>query len=624
MTTTTKNPKLIAVVAAFAAFIATFNETFLNVAFSPIMEDFGITVSSVQWLATALMLGAAVMVPVSAFAYRSLPTRPLFVGTVGLLVIGSLIGALAPTFPILLVGRIVQALGTGLLIPIGMNITLEVAPREKLGTYMGAMGAMTTLGPSSSVLISGLLLSTFSWRSLLWVYLGLALACLLLGAFLLRDVATLTHPRLDVASVIMVSFGFVGIFYGISTAFSGSLPIAAGAIIIGGVFLTLFVRRQGTLEQPLIDLRPLTSKAFSIGVLINVATLLIMFAMNIIIPMFMQDVLGMPSLTAALVLFPAIALSCVLSPIAGKLSDKHGPMGLLLTGFALITVFTITLSILISTAPVWVLALAYMPVIGGCALIIGPVQGFALSKLAPELAPHGVTIMSTGFQIAGCLGSSLITGIYAGVTLSGITTGAEVTVAASAGFLGAGLVTAGFAIVGIALALWLRSASTKVAQAPMPESHLAQIMKTDVYALAPTDRVGDALKLLVDKGISGAPIVEDDGNLIGFMSDGDVMRYLADQHPAFKNAWSVLVESGNNHFDEVLQQVMDLPVTTLATRHVISVDVNTDFGEVCRVLADHHLRKIPVTHEGRMIGIVNRSNISRYAVATYAKTHGLE
>lgn len=159
-----KNPKLIIVVSAFAAFLATFNETYLNIAFTPIMQDIGVGVATVQWLATAYMLGAAVMVPVSAFAYRSIPTRILFVATTALLVIGSVIGALAQEFNVLLIGRIVQALGTGMLIPIGMNITLEVAPREKLGAYMGIMGAMKTLGPSLSVIVSGLLLSVGSWR----------------------------------------------------------------------------------------------------------------------------------------------------------------------------------------------------------------------------------------------------------------------------------------------------------------------------------------------------------------------------------------------------------------------------------------------------------------------------
>lgn len=120
------------------------------------------------------MLGAAVMVPVSAFAHRSFPTRPLFCATTLLLAIGSVIGALAQDFAVLLAGRVVQVLGAGMLIPIGMNITLEVAPREKLGACMGIMGAMTTLGPSSSVILAGLILAVSPWQMLLWTFAGLS------------------------------------------------------------------------------------------------------------------------------------------------------------------------------------------------------------------------------------------------------------------------------------------------------------------------------------------------------------------------------------------------------------------------------------------------------------------
>ena len=187
----TKNYQLIIFVAAFSAFLATFNETFLNVSFAAVMDDFGVGVNTVQWLATAYMLGAAVMVPVSAFFYRSIKTRPLYLFTVGLLIAGSIIGALSVNFPMLLAGRIIQALGTGMLIPIGMNITLEVAPKHKLGAYMGIMGAMTTLGPSSSVIIAGVLLEFFHWHILLWFFAALSLICFICGAVLLKNVAKL-------------------------------------------------------------------------------------------------------------------------------------------------------------------------------------------------------------------------------------------------------------------------------------------------------------------------------------------------------------------------------------------------------------------------------------------------
>lgn len=463
-----KNPGAILFVAAFAAFLATFNETYLNVGFAPIMEALAVDVSTVQWLATGYMLGAAVMVPVSAFAYRSFPTRPLFCCTAALLVLGSVIGALAPNFTVLLIGRIVQALGTGMLIPIGMNITLEIAPREKLGTYMGIMGAMTTLGPSSSVILAGLILAVAPWNMLLWVFAGLSLLCLLCGAVILRDIAHLTHPRMDAASVALIGVALIGMLYGISTLFAGTIGVALLALVVGIVALAVFVRRQHTIKDPLIDLRPLKITAFSVGVIVNMLSLLTIFAMNIIVPMFMQSVLGTPPLIASLTLFPAILCSCAASPLAGRLYDSHGPGVLLPAGFALIAVFSILVAVFISTASPIVLALLYIPVICGSALVIGPVQSFALSKLPGELNPHGVTVMSTGFQIAGCIGSSVFTGIYALVGTTTAAAGASAFAAASTGMLWSGILVGVCAAIGFLLALYIRRLAAKSATAKAP------------------------------------------------------------------------------------------------------------------------------------------------------------
>ncbi|MDR0853245.1 MAG: MFS transporter [Clostridiales Family XIII bacterium] len=619
MPNTIKNPKLIVAVAAFAAFLATFNETFMNVAFAPIMTDFHVEAATVQWLATGYMLAAAVMVPVSAFAYRSIPTKPLFLLTTGLLLIGSVIGALSPTFLMLLIGRIVQGLGTGMLIPVGMNITLEAAPREKLGTYMGIMGSMTTLGPSSSVIIAGFLLTFWDWPVLQWVFAGLSLLCFLVGLVFLPNVAKLTHPRLDAASVALVGLALIGILYGVSTVFAGSIPLAVVAVIVGILFMILFVKRQSKLEQPLIDLTPLKVKPFKIGVIINMISLVTMFAMNIIIPIFMQSVLGVSSFSASFILFPAIALCCILSPIAGRVYDKHGARILLPLGFAFICVFSVALSLFIGGGSVWLLAILYIPVIGGSALIIGPVQSLALSHLAPEQNPHGVTIMSTGFQIAGCIGASLFTGVYALVTATKAAAGASVNVSGSTGFLAAGIMTAAFAFVGILLAVKIGRYPKAVHEHHQATAGLSHIMKTDVFSLSSESNVSDALRLFAEKHISGAPIVDEQGAVTGFISDGDIMRYFADQHTSFTSPWSIIVEQGNEDFDAMLQSVMQLPVTKIATRHVISVNHDASIGAACKILLDHKLRKAPVTKDGRIVGVINLSNISHYSINAYLK-----
>src|SRR5690606_36139353 len=231
-------------VAAAAAFLATFNETFLNVAFTPIVQSLGVDVSTVQWLTTGYLLVAAVFVPVSNVLYQRFATRPLFVAVVAVMVIGSVIGAVAPTFEILLIARLLQAIGTGLLTPIGMNITLAVSPREKLGLNMGIMAAMTTLGPSLGIVLSGVLLPVAPWAILMWTFGALTLAVLLAGAIILRNVADLSRPVFDFLSFVLVAVGLVGILYGVTAAFGGSALMAGGSGVIGLLALWAFVHRQ--------------------------------------------------------------------------------------------------------------------------------------------------------------------------------------------------------------------------------------------------------------------------------------------------------------------------------------------------------------------------------------------
>ncbi|MDR3308115.1 MAG: MFS transporter, partial [Coriobacteriales bacterium] len=620
---TPRNPVPIIAVAAFAAFLATFNETFLNIGFTPIMVDLHVDVTTVQWLAGAYMLGAGVMVPVSAFLYRSIPTRPLFLAIVALLMIGSVVGGLAPNFPVLLIGRIIQSLGTGLLIPVGMNITLDVAPRQKLGICMGLMGAMTTLGPSLSIVIAGALLSVFNdnWHTLLWTFAGLSTLCFIFGAVMLRDVSKLTHPKLDAASVALIALALVGILYGVSTLFDASvnLLVSFAAIVIGAIALILFVRRQKGLEHPLIDLRALLVRPFALGVIMNMIALIIMFAMNIIIPVFLQGALGESALNASFVLFPAIILAVVVAPIAGRIYDKHGVKLLLPLGFAMTAIAVVLLSFCIRTESLILMAFLYIFVIAGSALIIGPVQSFALSRLTPELNAHGVTIMSTGFQIAGCIGASVFSGIYAVATGFAAASGSAQGVAAGAneGFVVVGLISGVISVVGLVLAFRISAYKRREQASVAAPSVLSQIAKREVYTLNPNDKVLDALRSFVDKGVSGMPVVSDTGAIVGFVSDGDIMRYLADQHPAFKTAYSFIVEGGNEGFDEKLTSLVQLPVSEIATKHVISVDLGMDLGEICSVLVEHHLKKAPVLENGKMVGIINRSNIVRYSVTDY-------
>lgn len=606
--TNAKKPEKIVFVAAFSAFLATFNETFLNVAFAPIMDDFGVTVSTVQWLAAAYMLGAAIMVPVSAFLYRSIPTKPLYLVTVGFLIAGSVIGALAPSFAVLLTGRIIQAFGTGMLIPIGMNITLEVAPKRKLGTYMGIMGAMATLGPSSSVIVAGVLLALFPWKILLWVFAGLSAACFLCGAVFLGNVAKLTHPKLDVLSPVLIGIALTGILYGISTSFSGNGATAAATAVIGIVFLVIFIRRQKKLAEPLIDLRPLSVKPFTLGVVINMLSLIVIFAMNIVMPLFMQSALGKSALDASLTLFPAILLSCVVSPVAGKVYDRRGAKVLLPLGFALICVFTFALTFGKDMGSLVLMAMLYIPVICGSALIIGPVQSLALSYLKPELNPHGVTVMSTGFQIAGCIGSSLFAGVY------------SVNAHAASGFDAAGILASVMALAGFVLAIAInkaakKQAAQKKAAGGFDLTDICSVMKKDAFSVSVHDTVLDALRHMTEKKTGGLPVLADDGHLAGFISDGDIVRFMIDTDSDNLNFASMYPLWHNpKALDEQMKELDKFNVMELANRKVVSVDRNDDIRELFKALSDRRIKKVPVVENGIMIGTVSRSDLLRQLV----------
>ena len=395
--------------------------------------------------------------------------------------------------------------------------------------------------------------------------------------------------------------------------------------------MAVFVVRQNKLEQPLINLQPLKVPEFAVGIVINMISLITMFAMNILVPTFMQSVLGTPSLIASLTLFPAITLCCVVSPLAGRFFDKHGAGTLLPIGLILVAVFAVLVGMFIGSGNTVLVALLYIPVICGSALVIGPVQSFALSRLAPEMNPHGVTVMSTGFQIAGCLGSSIFTGVYGFGISAKMAQGVSVADASAAGFLYAAVLVCAVAVVGFVLALkvrsWEKAALQASSQVVAPElidhtETLASIMKTDVYSLAPESSMLDALRLFAEKGISGAPIVSADGHVLGFVSDGDIMSYLGNQHPAFKSAYSFAVERDNGKLDDKLAELTKLSVMKAATRDVISVKINASLDEVCTLLSRRHLKKAPVMDGNRLVGIINRSNITKYSVRRYLELVG--
>lgn len=658
-----KNPGAVLAVAAYAAFLATFNETFLNVALTPIMQDLGIGAATVQWVSTAYMLMAAIMVPVTGFLYRKVPTKRLMSCAVGMLLIGSVVGFLAPNFPVLLIGRVVQAVGTGMMVPICMNATLAAAPRNKMGTYMGIVSAMTTLGPAFGPIVAGVLLSVANWHALFALFAALVAVALIAVVAILPNLGRLTNPTLDVVSTCLVSLALVGLLYGLSTVFSGNRVVAVVCMLVGVAALVAFLLRQRRIPEPLIDVRPFGNAGFNIGVLLVIVGLMTVFSMNIILPLLMQGALGLDALGAALTLLPACVLSCVLAPVAGKVYDRFGIRAMAVGGTVLMAVFAFGLSRLGADATSFAIVALYAPVIVGASVVIGPCQSFALSRLKPELYPHGVTIVSMSFQIAGCVGSSLFVGVLSGVQASCAdelgAAGATV-----AGFSAAALVACVVGVLGVVLAIAAAvievrakrceqpaaasSAAGAKADAPVstdvpaqagnadaaaapsvlasapsaPLAHvgsISEVMLPDVYSVSTEASAFDALECMVANRTSGLPVLDADGRLAGFVVDGDILRTLtggAAQKVDF--SYILALWQTRAELPERIAELRDVPVMEIATKRVVSVELEAGLNRACELLADTRIKKLPVTQAGHVVGMLGRSDLLRYMVSSSA------
>lgn len=615
-----RNSAAVLLAVSIGAFIATFNETFLNVALTPIMQDFSLSSGTVQWVSTAYMLVAAVTVPITSFLYRSVPTRRLSVTALALLLAGTVIGAAATSFPMLIIGRCVQALGTGMIVPIGMNLTLLVAPQGKLGTYMGVVSAVTLLGPAFGPIAGGILLSIASWHFLFVVFAALTLVALIVNVAAVRNFQELTHPKMDALSVAFVSLGLLGIMYGISTVFSGSLAIALAALVAGVAFMAAFVARQRRIPEPLLDLRPFADRGFVCGVIVVFIAFMAVFAMNILLPLFMQNALGFSALDAALTLLVP-CLSCVVfAPVAGRMYDRFGFKFTLPAALVVMAVFLFVMSQVAAGATALVLALVYLPILAGCNFSIGPAQSFALDRLSDELHPHGVTVCYAAIQVAGCIGSSFYVGIMGGVEQQAIVAGASTAAAAASGFSASCLVAALIALVGFGFAVATAriSARTSVAeQAASADSELEQVMFGDVYNIPATATAYDALVEMSDHRTSGLPVVDAGGALVGFVSNGDVLRAISDETVDKTDlAYVYSVWRRNGSLRESLEKLKGIPVMDLATKRVISVEASDSMEIVCAKLSIANVKKLPVTRDGKVVGVISRSNLLHYLVHT--------
>jgi DHA2 family lincomycin resistance protein-like MFS transporter len=465
-----------------AVFVVFLNETFLSVALTDIDNDLQISPTLGQWLSTGFALTMAVVIPVTGWLLQRLNTRPVFILAMSLFTAGTLIAATAPVFSMLLFGRIVQASGTAVMMPLMMTTIMNLVPPQSLGRMMGRISIVMSVAPAVGPTISGFLLPIVHWRGLFWVMAPIAVAMLIVGILRVPNVSEPRKAPLDVLSVILSAIAFSGLVYGLSNlgqAANGSTTLPSWIpLAIGGVFLVVFVLRQLQLQRrdaALLDLRTFTSRTFTMSLSMLAVSMVALFGTVIVLPLYMQNVLDQPTTVIGLTLLPGGLLMGLLGPLVGRLYDRFGPLPLVVPGAATVSAVFFGFSFLSTSTPVWVIIVAYLVLCLGLAFLFTPLFTSALGALPPHLYSYGSATLATIQQVAGAAGTAMFVALLAigsggaAAALGNVAPSAIDVGAVAAGVRLAFLIGAFVSLVALALAFFVR----KPPAPEVPESEFA-------------------------------------------------------------------------------------------------------------------------------------------------------
>ncbi|WP_284646750.1 DHA2 family efflux MFS transporter permease subunit [Paenibacillus silviterrae] len=458
------------------AFLSTLNQTIMSVAIPKLMNAFTIPAATAQWLTTGYMLVNGILIPITAYLMRRFTTRQLFLTSMITFLAGTVISAIATLFPVLLAGRLIQASGAGMIMPLLTQVVLTMYPKEKRGAAMGMVGFAVIFAPALGPTIAGYILEAYSWKAIFYGMFPLAAIVVLAGYIYLRNVSEPIKLRIDICSVILSTISFGTLLYGFSLAgnkgWSNSEVMIS--ISVGIIALGIFIWRQLSSTSPLLDLNVFKIKMYSLTTVINIAVTMVMYADMILLPLYLQNARGFTALEAGFLLLPGALIMGLLMPVTGKWFDRFGAKWLAIAGLSITIVTTAGfVQLTDSTSYLYLLLMSTGRRIG-MALLMMPVQTAGLNQLPSSLHAHGTAITNTIRQVSGAIGTSLLVTIMSAQTkvhLNEMTSGLEVKDISQAhlmiqasieGINDAYLVIIGIGTLGLLLSFFIKRSETAV------------------------------------------------------------------------------------------------------------------------------------------------------------------
>ncbi|MBE7129276.1 DHA2 family efflux MFS transporter permease subunit [Bacillus mycoides] len=397
-------------VMIIGAFLATFNQTIMSVAIPELMKDFNINASTAQWLTTGYMLVNGVLIPITAFLMQRFTTRQLFQSSMIIFLVGTIVSAVAANFPVLLTGRLIQAAGAGIIMPLLMNVVLAIFPAEKRGSAMGMVGLAIIFAPAIGPTLTGYVLETFPWQAMFYGMIPFSIIVIICGFIYLKNVSEPIRSKIDIMSAILSTIGFGTLIYGFSQAGNDgwSSTEVVVSLVVGIIALVLFTWRQLVSKNPLLDLRAFKYNMFTLTTIINIGVTMMMYADMMLLPLYLQNARGFTALESGFLMLPGALLMGLLSPVVGKLFDRFGAKWLSIIGIIIILISTFGfVNLTDSTSYTFLILMSTFRRIG-MAMFLMPLQTAGLNQLPPSLYAHGTAISNTIKQVAGAVGTSLL------------------------------------------------------------------------------------------------------------------------------------------------------------------------------------------------------------------------
>ncbi|RLQ94045.1 MDR family MFS transporter [Falsibacillus albus] len=391
-------------------FIAILNQTLMITAIPPIMKEMHITANTAQWLTTVFMLVNGVMIPISAFLLERFTSRQLFLSAMGIFIGGTIVAGLAPNFGVLLIGRIIQSSGAGILLPLMQTVFLLIFPVNKRGAAMGMVGLVISFAPAIGPAFSGWVLFHYSWRVLFFIILPIAIIDMIIAYFAMRNVTELTRPKVDVPSIILSSFGFGGLLYGFTSAGNNGWGdiMTIASLTAGTIALVIFILRQLSMERPMLEFRVFKYFIFTISTIIGMVGFMGLIGVETLVPLYMQNMRSFSAMESGIAILPGALVMGAMSPITGRIFDKVGARWLAITGLTIVTATTWGYSFLTPSTSFMFIMIMYSIRMFGLSMVMMPATTAGLNQLPKRLIPHGAAMSNTMRQVAASIGTAII------------------------------------------------------------------------------------------------------------------------------------------------------------------------------------------------------------------------